>query len=82
MHIQYTILIYSLSIFYGLTLWDPIMLVIKLNHLISLIKNTISQGTLITQMMWMNMPTKSWSLKHKNIFCANSLPRDILIITK
>jgi hypothetical protein len=82
MHIRYAILIYFLLIFYGVTLWDPIMLAIKLNHLILLINSTTSQVTLIIQMMWINMPTNSWSLKHKNMFCVNYLPHDILIIAK
>jgi hypothetical protein len=72
MHIRYAILIYSLSIFYGVTLWDPTMLALKLNHLILLINSTTSQGILITQMMWTNMPTNLWSLKYKNIFYVNS----------
>jgi hypothetical protein len=33
------------------------MLAMKLNYLILLINSTTSQGTLITQMIWMNMST-------------------------
>jgi hypothetical protein len=62
-------------------LWDPIKLATKLNYLISSINNITSQSTFITKLDGRKYQPIRDAL-NIIMFCVNSLPHDILMITK